>query len=158
MKKLLTLVAILITAQVVRAQNISLNENTKKYEMFFEITTKTDKSNDNFDVVEEWLVSSYANKYSSSKLSNREKGKIIYNAAFETKIFLSKGLISFNYTIKFEKNKVFFFMTDFAYTIIGQTTAAGVALNFESNSLAGKKKIIKASEEKILEALSKIQL
>jgi hypothetical protein len=158
MKKLLMLTSMLLIFMSSNSQNIVLNEATTKYEMIIDFTAKTNNQNDNFDNIEEWLVTNYANKYSSSKLSNKEKGKIIYGAAFETRIFLSKGLISFNYTIKLDKNKINFYITDFAYTIIGQTTAAGVVMNFESKGLAGKKKIIKETETKILEALTKLQL
>ncbi len=144
---LFILVAVTCSA---KAQNIALNEATGKYEMKFDTTITSDNQNDNFDAVEEWLVTTYTNKYSSSKLSNREKGKIIYSAAFETNIFPSKGLISFNYTIKIEGNKISFFMTDFAYTIIGQmSSAAGAAMNFESKGLAGKKKIFEETQNRI---------
>lgn len=148
----------LMTFMTANAQNILLNESTEKYEMVVDVAAKSNNQNENFDNVEEWLVTNYTNKYSSSKLTNKEKGKIIYSAAFETKIFPSKGLISYNYTIKVDKNKINFYITDFAYTIIGQTLSAGVAMNFESKGLAGKKKIIKETETKILEVLSKLML
>jgi hypothetical protein len=158
MKKLLILTSMLLTFMSANSQNIVLNEATAKYEMIIDVTAKTNNQNDNFDNIQEWLVTNYTNKYSSSKLSNKEKGKIIYGAAFETRIFPSKGLISFNYTIKLDKDKINLYVTDFAYTIIGQTLSAGVAINFESKGLAGKKRIIKETETKILEALTKLQL
>jgi hypothetical protein len=158
MKKLIIFIIILSSFRFVNGQNISLNEETKKYEWNFEVTSKLPTQNDVYDHVEEWLVSNYYNKSSSLKLSNREKGKLIYTAAFETKIFLSKGLISFNYTIKFNKNKVNFLLNNFAYTIMGQTKVAGIEMNFENNGLASKKKIIEETEIKIIENLKKLRL
>jgi hypothetical protein len=157
MKQLLLLTFFFTNFSISFSQSIVLNETTKKNEMSFDLTSKSDNQNDNFDAIEEWLATNYTNKYSGSKFSNKEKGKIIYSAAFETKIFPSKGLISFNYTIKFDKNKINFFVSDFAYTMIGQTTAAGAAMNFESKNLAGKKKIILETETKISEAVKKIE-
>jgi hypothetical protein len=156
MKSIFSLTFVLISFSLSFSQNIVLNESTKKYEMSFDVILNTDNQNDNFDIIEEWLAVNYTNKYSNSKLSNKEKGKIIYSAAFETKIFPTKGLISFNYNIKVDKSKISFFVSDFAYTMIGQSTAAGVAMNFESKNLAGKKKIILETETKILESTKKI--
>ncbi|MFO0494759.1 MAG: hypothetical protein ACK50Y_04440 [Flavobacteriia bacterium] len=159
MKNLLIIIPFLTLTNNLFAQDITLNETTEKYEMSFDLTVTSDSINYNFDYVEEWLVTSYSNKYSSSKLSNKEKGKIIYGAAFETHIFPTKGLISFNYTIKFEGNKIIFFVTDFAYTMIGQmSTGAGAVMNLESKGLAGKKKIIEETQTKIREAIKKIEL
>jgi hypothetical protein len=158
MKRLLFFATMLLTFGFAKAQNISFNDSTKKYEMYIEYKAKTSNQNDNFNNVEEWLVSNYTNKYSAMKLSNKEKGKIVYSAAFETEIFPSKGLISFNYTVKVNKEKINFFITNFAYTIIGQTVGAGVALDFESRSLMSKKKIIKETETKILDLLTVSQL
>ena len=158
MKKLFILLSVCLSFRSTYSQNITLNESTGKYEMILEVNMPSDNVSDNFDVIEEWLITNYSNKYSSSKLSNKEKGKIIYGAAFETRIFPSKGLISFNYNIKFDKAKITLTITDFAYTIIGSASlAAGAAMNFEDRSLAGKKKIIAETETKILEAINKIK-
>jgi hypothetical protein len=159
MKKLMSLMSLVVLSNYLCAQEIALNTATEKYEMSIDLNVNSENNIENFDYVEEWLVTNYTNKYSSSKLSNKEKGKIIYSAAFETSIFPTKGLISFNYTIKFEGNKISFFITDFAYTFIGQmSSASGTAMNLEDKGLAGKKKIIEEAQNKILAAIKKIEL
>lgn len=148
------------------AQELKLNESSKKYEVVHEIISTSENQNSNFDVIEEWLATNYANKYSSSRLSNKDKGTIMYNAAFETKLFPSKGLISFNYVIKFEKNKINFFISEFGYTIIGASGLAqaftnfnpiGNAMTFESKNLGGKKKIFAETENHLISMISKIK-
>lgn len=159
MKILLLLNTLILFINTLSAQDIIFNESKEKYEMSFELTVNSDNTHDNFNYIEEWLVTTYSNQFSSSKLSNKEKGKIIYGAAFETRIFPTKGLISFTYTINFNDNKIGFFITDFAYSVIGQmSTAKGAVMNLESRGLAGKKKIIRETQTKIQEAIQLIQL
>ena len=72
MKSIFSLTFVLISFSLSFSQNIVLNESTKKYEMSFDVILNTDNQNDNFDIIEEWLAVNYTNKYSNSKLSNKE--------------------------------------------------------------------------------------
>lgn len=142
------------------SQTIEKNQSNEKYETTIEKKYNEKSKQFLFSEISEWLATYYSSKVNSLKFTDLTKGKIIFDASFETHIFPAKGRISYTMTFLITDNSFSCKITDFVYASAIKNSLyrdPGIEMAFESRGMGFKKKIISTTEDNLSKAFENLE-
>lgn len=152
MKKTTTLVALAALFSIPAfAQTVALDPDTKKYqaqavEEFKPELTKLQL----LGRASEWIAKNPVPDYKLTLQSaDTTSGRIVLSGSIATKLFMKPGTIDHHVVLEFKDGRMRYTFSGFSYSSLGSGT-----LQFESNSLGFKKKMIAETEEKLKTAMA----
>lgn len=148
---LLVCYAIMVTLSAV-AQTIEVEKSTGKYQAQGIITLDSSGRDDLFQRSKEWIALNYSKAQDVISLSDKESGKLICKGNFKTSLFMKEGFIGHTLILEFKRGKFRYTYTDFNY----DSNGSGL-INFESNSLGFKKKLLKITEENVTASIQSLK-
>jgi len=150
--KHIILILVFSFSSVFAQEKLTINENTKKYEMNYELDFTGQSHKNLFVEVGEWLAINYNGEGSNLKFSDEKKGTIIFNGAMIKRATGADVLLTFTMKFNISEDKISCNITNF----LAEPRAVLVRQRKYEYEKIRTKKIFKFTEEQINTAINNL--